>query len=156
MSENGVWASSALRRGRFGKAGLQACDNAEACSDGNGCPSQPSKSFYAGKSVGSQGGLIRRSTRVRFPLPLLFFRRVPLSGWQLVLKTRVGIVSQGFDSSTLCQQGAVTGQACRTCLLNSGIVGMAIGVQVFTVPPVFRVCAEVRESDRFVKPGPLG
>ena len=29
--------------------------------------------------------------------------KVPLNGRQLVLKTRVGIVSQGFDSSTLCQ-----------------------------------------------------
>jgi len=47
---------------------------------------------------------------------------VPLNGRQLVLKTRVGNASQGFDSSTLCQSmiGVLTGQAGRPRLLNAG------------------------------------
>jgi hypothetical protein len=47
---------------------------------------------------------------------------VPLNGRQLVLKTRVGNASQGFDSSTLCRSmiGALTGQASRPRLLNAG------------------------------------
>jgi hypothetical protein len=45
---------------------------------------------------------------------------VPLNGRQPVLKTGVGNVSQGFDSSTLCNNdGVLTGQAGRSRLLNA-------------------------------------
>lgn len=82
MSENGVWASRAQRRGRFGKAGLQTRDNPKHALTRKGVLLGPS---YAGKSVGSQSGLIRRSAGVRFPLPL------PLSGCASKRESRVGL-----------------------------------------------------------------
>ena len=49
MSENDVWASSALRRGRFGKAGLQACDNPKHVLTGMGVLLSPPNLFMPGR-----------------------------------------------------------------------------------------------------------